>query len=355
MQNKSALVVDDSRVARMTLAKQLKAHGFEIAEVGSGEEALAWLRQAANKPDVIFMDVMMEGMDGLTATREIKASPDWADIPVIICSGNDAQAELDQALATGADAVLSKPPAADKVATILNTIQTSTTAPTTPDNVVQAVDETALLTRLMTEFSSQQLPALQQSMRDMAEDISRQVAAEVAEQATQSKYESLLPTMMSSVTDKSMEALNDVTHQVEKSALKVVNLHVKKAVDQGIADYDMTDAVQQALTAQSADWLDAQKNALEQSLQAQLSQQLQQQIEADLTPAIQKQVQAYLTDELPAQVGQQVQAQLQATDTDAAVKYDQQLAALKSQAKLAVSIAVASLIAAGAAIALNLL
>lgn len=110
MQTKTALVVDDSRVARMTLGKQLRNHGFEVVEQNSAEAALQWLQASTSLPDLIFMDVMMEGMDGFTATQRIKAEADWRDLPVVICSGKETEADLEQARASGAKAVLAKPP-----------------------------------------------------------------------------------------------------------------------------------------------------------------------------------------------------------------------------------------------------
>ena len=117
-----ALVVDDSRVARMTLGRLLIAKEFDIVEQASGEDALAYLQSNENKPDIIFMDVMMGGMDGLTATQHIKANSALSEIPVIICTGNDSEADREQAFAKGATAVLSKPPAVDALAEIISTL-----------------------------------------------------------------------------------------------------------------------------------------------------------------------------------------------------------------------------------------
>ena len=64
-----ALVVDDSRVARMTLSKLLRDHSYSSVEWGSAEEAMQWLQTTDTLPDIIFMDVMMATMDGLTATN----------------------------------------------------------------------------------------------------------------------------------------------------------------------------------------------------------------------------------------------------------------------------------------------
>nr|MDQ2697014.1 response regulator [Pseudomonadota bacterium] len=80
---KTALVVDDSRVARLTLSKLLKERGIDVTQAGSAREALEHLKH--HRPDVVFMDFMMPDMDGLEATRHISENPVTAQIPVIIC------------------------------------------------------------------------------------------------------------------------------------------------------------------------------------------------------------------------------------------------------------------------------
>ena len=64
------LVVDDSKVAHLTLRKMLTERGIDVDWVGSGEDSLTYLKQ--QQPNVIFMDVMMPGMDGFETTTAIK-------------------------------------------------------------------------------------------------------------------------------------------------------------------------------------------------------------------------------------------------------------------------------------------
>ena len=69
---KQALIVDDSRVARMSLKKALLSHDVDITEASSAEEAISYLETSQSHPDIIFMDVMM---DGLQATKQLKGDP----------------------------------------------------------------------------------------------------------------------------------------------------------------------------------------------------------------------------------------------------------------------------------------
>jgi len=73
MRNMKALVVDDSKVGRLTMQKKLEAFGVGVDLAESGLEALNYLEH--HRPDVIFMDHVMPELDGFEATRRIKAAP----------------------------------------------------------------------------------------------------------------------------------------------------------------------------------------------------------------------------------------------------------------------------------------
>ena len=82
MQNLLALVVDDSKVGRLTMMKKLEAMGLKVELAESGPQALDYLSR--QHPDLIFMDHMMPEMDGFEVTRRLKADPATREIPVII-------------------------------------------------------------------------------------------------------------------------------------------------------------------------------------------------------------------------------------------------------------------------------
>jgi CheY-like chemotaxis protein len=104
---KRALVVDDSRSARLVLKRQLIKHGIAVDEAASAEEALEYLLH--DKPHAIFMDHMMPGMDGFEAVRIIKANPATALIPIMMYTSKEGgELYLGQARALGAVGVLPK-------------------------------------------------------------------------------------------------------------------------------------------------------------------------------------------------------------------------------------------------------
>jgi len=79
---KRALVVDDSRSARLALRRLLEKQSLAVSEAESGEIALDMPQSAA--VDVVFMDHTMPGMEGLEAVAAIKAHPATAAIPVMM-------------------------------------------------------------------------------------------------------------------------------------------------------------------------------------------------------------------------------------------------------------------------------
>ncbi len=117
MPNHRALIVDDSRSARHILGRMLEGFGLEVDAVESAELALTYLQTA--RPDVIFMDHLMPGMDGFAAVRVIKANPDTATIPVLMYTSQEGDMYLSQARALGAMGVLPKTLKSSDVAEVL--------------------------------------------------------------------------------------------------------------------------------------------------------------------------------------------------------------------------------------------
>lgn len=106
MPAKRALVVDDSKSARIVLSRMLERFGIAVDTAESAEEALAYLKK--ERPDVVFMDHLMPGMDGLEAVRIIKADPETATIPIMMYTSQEGELYVGQARALGAIGVLPK-------------------------------------------------------------------------------------------------------------------------------------------------------------------------------------------------------------------------------------------------------
>src|SRR5258708_36333549 len=79
MARKRALVVDDSKSARVILSRMLEKYDVEVDMAESAEQAIEFLK--SNRPDAVFMDHLMPGMDGLQAVLVIQGNPQKALVP----------------------------------------------------------------------------------------------------------------------------------------------------------------------------------------------------------------------------------------------------------------------------------
>ena len=106
MARKRSLVVDDSKSARVILSRMLEKYDIEVDMAESAEQAIEYLK--TNRPDAIFMDHLMPGMDGLQAVQAIKGNPQTAMIPIMMYTSQEGELYVGQARALGAMGVLPK-------------------------------------------------------------------------------------------------------------------------------------------------------------------------------------------------------------------------------------------------------
>jgi len=103
---KKALIVDDSKSARVVLKRMLNELALEVDTVESAPDAINYLKD--KHPDVIFMDHMMPGMDGFEAVKHIKNDPQTAAIPIMMYTSKAGDVYLSQARELGAVGIISK-------------------------------------------------------------------------------------------------------------------------------------------------------------------------------------------------------------------------------------------------------
>ena len=106
MTHRLALVVDDSSTARITLKRMLEKQDIDTDTVDSAQKAIDYLVEKT--PNVIFMDHMMPGMDGLQAVEVIKSNPGTATIPIMMYTSKEGDLYVSQARALGAVGILPK-------------------------------------------------------------------------------------------------------------------------------------------------------------------------------------------------------------------------------------------------------
>jgi CheY-like chemotaxis protein len=101
------LVVDDNEAGQLLVCSVLQLQGFRVDSAGSAVEVLNRLH--AHTPDLILMDVQLPGQDGLSLTRQLKADPATAAIPIVALTAHAMPGDREQALAAGCVGYISKP------------------------------------------------------------------------------------------------------------------------------------------------------------------------------------------------------------------------------------------------------
>lgn len=104
---KRILVVDDDPDNRRIVVKVLTREGYETLEAGDGRAAIELAR--AERPDLIVMDLGIPHVDGLEASRQLKADPRSADIPIIALTALAMRGDEERARKAGCDEYLAKP------------------------------------------------------------------------------------------------------------------------------------------------------------------------------------------------------------------------------------------------------
>jgi two-component system cell cycle response regulator DivK len=105
--SKRILVVEDHEDNRQILRDLLASAGYEMIEAGNGEDGVA--AAAAERPDLILMDIQLPILDGYEATRQIKANPALNAIPIIVVTSYALGGDEEKARTAGCDAYVAKP------------------------------------------------------------------------------------------------------------------------------------------------------------------------------------------------------------------------------------------------------
>lgn len=162
---KTVLVVDDSKSARFALKKFLEGHGYRVHTAENADECHALLRDL--RPDLIFMDHLMPGVDGFDVLKKIKSEARTVAIPVVICSSNEGENFVVQARSRGAADVLHKPPSDNELKRILERLPAPARAASAPTKAKvlpivepQAAIEQAVARAMKTALDTVQAPEL---------------------------------------------------------------------------------------------------------------------------------------------------------------------------------------------------
>jgi twitching motility two-component system response regulator PilH len=104
---RKVLVVDDSKTEIMFMTDLLTKNGFTVRSAENAEDAFRKL--AEEKPDLILMDVVMPGQNGFQLTRAISRDPQFADVPIIMCTSKNQETDRVWGMRQGARDYITKP------------------------------------------------------------------------------------------------------------------------------------------------------------------------------------------------------------------------------------------------------
>ena len=114
------LIVDDSPTEMYKLTGMLEKHGHQVLKAENGADGVALARQ--EKPDAVLMDIVMPGLNGFQATRQLSKEPETSGIPIIIVTTKDQETDTIWGARQGAKAYLTKPVEEDKLIEVLNSV-----------------------------------------------------------------------------------------------------------------------------------------------------------------------------------------------------------------------------------------
>jgi CheY-like chemotaxis protein len=104
---KTVLIIEDEEDAAELFAEMMRVSGFRVLKTSSTAPALAMI--AAEKPDVVLLDLMMPDVSGLDILRQIRRDPILAHIPVVIISAKSMPTDIKNGMEAGASTYLTKP------------------------------------------------------------------------------------------------------------------------------------------------------------------------------------------------------------------------------------------------------
>jgi two-component system phosphate regulon response regulator PhoB len=107
MANQKVLVVDDEEDILELLKFNLSREGYQVPCAASGEQALGLVR--SENPDLVVLDLMLPGIDGLEVTRRLKNDPNTKNLPIVMLTAKGEEADIVTGLELGADDYITKP------------------------------------------------------------------------------------------------------------------------------------------------------------------------------------------------------------------------------------------------------
>ncbi|ADJ29486.1 response regulator [Nitrosococcus watsonii] len=306
MASHTALVVDDSKVARLAMSKLLKSRDFDVDDAASGEEALEYLEN--HRPDIVFMDVMMPGMGGLEATRTILSREATRSLPVVMCTGKEGAADRGVALEVGARDVLAKPTGEENLDRVLKETIIEAKSATVGDireviatsiHEAEADAESSTVTLATEEIVERAVAEASAAAQALAERIARETADQVSRRLIEEQVTELAEriaretaeTVSQGIADRMLEVAQE---RAEKKAQAMIETAILKANQEIASKAEETVKTMRSVSAQTvAGFLEEQEAQFHKSLLAT--------VEQSVATAAEKQVGIHFSHYLQAQ------------------------------------------------------
>ena len=103
----SILIVDDVPLNVLLVEKMLARFNFRVRTAANGEEALVQMQE--EKPDLVFLDILMPVMDGFQVLEAARRQEEWADVKIVVLSALDSNQDIVRAFNLGANDFITKP------------------------------------------------------------------------------------------------------------------------------------------------------------------------------------------------------------------------------------------------------
>ncbi|TNC82445.1 MAG: hypothetical protein C9356_03195 [Oleiphilus sp.] len=236
---KTTLVVDDSKSARIMLSRMLKKTGLEVSMVESGKEAIRFMENNP-PPDVIFMDHMMPGMDGVQTSKAISGA--YAS-PIFMYTSKEGPEYEAEAKMAGAAGILGKPAEMERlhdiIAQLNNQPSESSDLPIVDEPVtaeeIQAVDQaipnipetespemsTEQMQSIAEQIASEQIQSALQPIQEALQDLKANLAEgqseirKLAQRQANSTNMVTQPVLDASIKQTTAQFQNQVTNEVK--------------------------------------------------------------------------------------------------------------------------------------------
>jgi len=284
---KSALLVDDSKVARFALSKLLEKINLKVNMVGSGEDALDFLKNN-DYPDLVFMDHLMPGMNGIDTTKEIKTNPETSHIPVIMCTSKKSEDFTDDAINYGIYGVLTKPAEAQQVVDLINQLSTDIdrgTLPTPAISISLSAQEQANLAKMSKANLPDELKEAPVASTPPSQELPADMIEQVARSAVKANVNNRLHELLSSLFDEQYDHVKRILNDSKQDQQE----HLKAIMDEYVSEINKkTESIKEEVAAEVSLFLGNQLTEFKQEL-------LQSQAKTGLDPVQIEELKDHLT------------------------------------------------------------